>query len=60
MVIDFSKRIRIRADKHTIDHFGIKFCLRDAMSELKALVDEGIYDVKTKRHIAVRVICCLG
>ena len=44
----------------TIDHFGLKFCLRDTLSELRSLVNEGLYDSKTKRIITVRIIACLG
>ena len=46
--------------KYAIDHFGLKFCLKDTLSELRDLVNEGLYDPKTNRKIAIRIICCLG
>ena len=43
-----------------IDEFGLDFCLKKIMLELKSLVQDGLFDEKTKRRIQVRVICCLG
>ena len=39
-----------------IDFFGIDVCLRYSILQLKTLVDEGIFDVKTQRNIQVRII----
>ena len=46
--------------KYAIDHFGLKFCLKKPLSKLRDLVNEGLYDPKTNRKIAIRIICCLG
>ena len=43
-----------------IDYFGLNFCLQETMSDLKKLVNEGIFCKRTNRHIQVRVIACLG
>ena len=43
-----------------IDHFGLNTCLKNPISQLKSLVNEGFYDNETKRTFQVRVICSLG
>ena len=47
-------------DQKHIDHFGLSFCLREVMEEVKNLVQHGIYDNKSKKTLQVRVICQLG
>ena len=48
------------ADQNDIDFFGYKVCLNDVMCEMKNLVENGIFDEVTQRHIQVRVIASLG
>jgi hypothetical protein len=43
-----------------VERFGLEFCLKKPMEELKNLVLMGIYDPITKRNIQFRVVCCLG
>ena len=43
-----------------IDHFGLSFCLKDPMAELKDLVENGLWDERTNKRIQIRVIACLG
>ena len=43
-----------------VDFFGLSLCLKDAISELKDLVENGIYDQATNKRIQVRLIACLG
>ena len=39
-----------------IDFFGLDVCLTNPILQLKTLVEEGIFDVKTQRNIQVRII----
>ena len=39
-----------------IDFFGLAVCLRNSILQLKTLVEEGIFDVKTQRNIQVRIM----
>ena len=43
-----------------VETFGLEFCLKKPMEELKNLVLTGIYDPITKRNIQFRIVCCLG
>jgi len=43
-----------------VDEFGIEKCLEPIMSELKKLVLEGIFDIKTKKVLQVRIVANLG
>ena len=43
-----------------VETFGLEFCLKKPMEELKNLALVGIYDPITKRNIQFRVVCCLG
>ena len=43
-----------------VEFFGLSFCLKQTIDELRTLVDQGIYDEKLKRKITVRIMCCLG
>ena len=43
-----------------ITHFGLNICLKRPISELKSLVQEGIFDEISNRNIQVRVIASLG
>ena len=43
-----------------VDTFGLSFCLKEILSELELLVNEGFYDEKTDTRIQIRLICSLG
>ena len=43
-----------------IDTFGLNLCIKEEIQDLRTLVEQGIYDEKTKTNLQVRVIACLG
>ena len=43
-----------------VNFFGLSVCLKRAISELKTLVLNGIYDQKLKKNLEIGVICSLG
>ena len=43
-----------------IETFGLSFCLRKTISDLRNLVTDGYYDEKLKMRVQVRVIASLG